>query len=112
MARDITNLIKKEVFNHVQLGKNWLYALSNGETKFYKNDTQVLCSMIDCGILCINSGSVDDKPFCKSLLKDIKRLMLSHDKVLIASEVEKIEPFMCKYGFKYDTKLRAYRKGV
>ncbi len=91
----------------------WWYALKYGSSKFYANDTVILNYYIADGILVINSMAKDNHKFPKSMLLDIRKLIISHDKVIIASTVQEIAQHMLlKYGFEYDKTKQIYTKGV
>ena len=89
------------------LSKNWKYALSVGTTKYYKNG--ILNYYIENDILVINSGTISNKKFNKELLRDIKKLIISHDKVIVSSSNQNIAQYK-KYGFIFNKNY--YSKGL
>jgi len=109
---DLERLSK--VFTTLPLSNEWWFVLSVGTTKFYSDNTVLLTYYVDTETqtLVINSMSRSDKDFPKSVLHDIRELIISWDKVIIASSVEKISKHMLlKYGFKYFKDKQLYIKG-
>jgi len=91
----------------------WWFALKHGGSKFYADDTAILNYYVADGTLVINSMAKDNHKFPKSMLLDIRKLIISHDKVIIASTVQEIAQHMLlKYGFEYDIDKQIYTKGV
>ena len=99
------------MFRGVGISANWLHALTYGETKVYNGDS-ILNYYLQDDICVINSGSIENARFCKSLLKDIKGLITSHERVIISSNVDSIEGYLKKHGFRYNKKTNTYIKGV
>lgn len=99
------------MFRDVGISKEWLQALVHGETKTYNRDT-ILNYWVQDGICVINSGSIANARFCKSILKDIKDLITSHERVIISSSVDSIEGYLNKQGFRYNKQIKTYSKGV
>lgn len=98
-------------FKDVGITPNWLYALSNGETFIY--DDCILNYYIADGVLVVNSGSIGDAMFNKSILAHIKKIIETYSCVIISSSVESIsEHMVARYGFTYDKKTLTYKKGV
>jgi len=98
------------IFKDSGISPNWLFALSRGETKVY-NGTQILNFYILNDICVINSGSIKNERYKKSIIKDIIALIKSNKKVIISSEVESISKFLSKYGFSHDKAKNIYKKG-
>lgn len=104
-----------KVFITMPISYEWFFALNVGKTKFYSNDAALLNYYYDLesGILVINSMARNNKNFPKSMLLDIRKLIISYDKVIIASSVQEISQHMfLKYGFNYDKDKQIYMKGV
>jgi len=99
------------IFREVGISREWLFALTYGQTVLYNGDT-VLNWHMDGDICIINSGSIGDAKFCKSILKDIKKLIELHDKVVISSTVSSIERYLAKYDFSYYKEKNLYTKGL
>ena len=98
-------------FKDVGITPNWLYALANGETFIY-GECLLNYYKLD-GILVINSGSVGNSKFNKSILAHIRRVIESHRCVIISSSAESIsEHMVARYGFIYDKETLTYRKGI
>lgn len=103
-----------KVFTTLPIPKEWFEALEKGHTRFYADDTCLLTHYVDLetGVLIINSMSREGKKFPKSMLLDIRELIISHDKVIIASSVQEIAQHMLlKYGFTYNSEHKVYVKG-
>ena len=111
MEKLVNFTLVEPMFRGIGITPNWLYALSFGLTEVFDGKSILNYYVNGEGVCVINSGSVDDSTFPKSLLRKIKEIMTSHDKVVISSSVRGIEPFMKKYGFRYNIELNAYTKG-
>ena len=101
-----------KIFGEVGISKEWLYLLIHGTTKLYNNDTVILNYLVENDICMINSVSVKDTKFPKSVLKDIKTLINEHKSVIIASKVHTIENYLKRLGFRYNTAKKAYERGI
>ncbi len=64
------------------------------------------------GFCVINSGTIGNMRFNKSMVRDILNLIKQNNKVIISSNVESIARFLGKHGMRYDHKNKAYIKGV
>ena len=100
------------IFKDIGLPIIWATILEIGNTKLYDNDTKILNYYISTGICVINSISINDDTFPKSMLKDIKTLIKQHKKVIIASKVASIGKYLSSLGFRYNTENRYYYKGI
>lgn len=103
-------LLVESIFKDIGISPNWLHALSIGYTKIY--DGAILNYYIENNVCIINSGSIDNKRFSKTMIADIIKLIKSHKKAIISSEVGSIEKFLQKYGFYRDEKRKLYIKGL
>ena len=101
----------EKFFKDTGITPNWLHALANGETFIYGD-----CILNYCyanGIVVINSGSIDDEQFGKSILLHIRSLIKVNERVILSSSVESISDHMAiKYGLIYDKATLTYRRGV
>ena len=93
------------------ISANWLYALAKGNTKIYQGKT-ILNHYIDdnSGVCVINSGSINNARFPKSMLRDIKQIISNHEKIIISSEVDSVERYLSRIGFRYDRDNKLYIK--
>jgi len=101
-----------KIFAEVGISKEWLYALSIGKTTFYNDDTIILNYFIANDICVINSGSIRNAKFTKSMLKDIKTLINEHKSVIISSNVDTIDNYLKKYNFRYNSEKQIYERGI
>lgn len=101
----------EKFFKDTGITPNWLFALANGETFIYGEC--ILNYYVMENTLVVNSGSIGDAKFNKSILAHIRRLIDRHSYAIISSSVESIsEHMLARYGFIYDKKTLTYRKGV
>lgn len=103
-----------KVFITMPISYAWFFALNDGYTTFYNNNQALLNHYVDLETqtLVINSMARNDTKFPKSMLLDIRKLIISYDKVIIASSVQEIAQHMLlKYGFEYDEDNHVYMKG-
>jgi len=106
----LANLLSQEEIFSGGITPNWKYALDNGFTKLY--DNAILNYYVKDNICVINSGSIEDSTFPKSMLKDIKTLILTHKSVIISSNVASIGNYLKKHNFSYNAENRCYMKGI
>ena len=90
------------------ISPSWQYALNHGWTRFYDNNTKILNYHIENDICMINSGSINDEKFPKSMLKDIKTLINEHKNVIIGSKVASIGNYLERLGFRYNKEHNSY----
>lgn len=110
--RKLENFMLLEKLFKDGITPNWVKALANGYTELYQDNTMILNYYIENDICLINSGSIDDTKFCKSMLRDIKSLITSHNNVIISSSVASIERYLSKYGFTWISEQQIYSKGI
>ncbi len=104
-------MLVESIFKHHGISPNWLHGLAHGFTRVY-NDNTILNYYIENEVCVINSGSINNTRYCKSIIRDIIHLIKSNNKVIISSEVSSIAKFLSKYGFKRDESNNLYSKGV
>ena len=100
------------LFSEVGITPNWFYALAHGHTRLYNDNQLILNYYVLDGMCIVNSGSVGDAAFPKSMLRDIKELIGTYENMIISSSVLSIEPYLNKYGFRYNSENRTYIRGV
>jgi len=104
------NCIKLDKLFNGKVTPNWQKALDVGESEFY--GTSLLNYYLDMGILVINSCSINNQRFPHKMLRRLHELIITHDKVIIASSVKEIANHMLtKYNFVYDEQNQIYKKG-
>lgn len=102
----------ENLFKDYGITPNWLYALIHGYTKLYDDNTLILNYYINDDVCVINSGSVGDKRFSPSIIKDIMRLVAKYDKVVLSSSVREINGYMNKLNFRYNEEMKSYIRGI
>ena len=86
----------------IELPKEWSESISYDTSRLflYDNGELLLTYMYD-NYLVINSISTK-KLFSKEIIKEIIRMLNTHDKVVLSSTVKSIGRFMSKHGFVFD----------
>lgn len=95
-------------FREHGISPNWLYALAHGDTVVY-DDGCILNSYVYDDVCYVNSGTLYNK-FGRKILLDIKKLINTHDKIIISSSVISISRYMARLGFRYEN--NSYIRGV
>ena len=101
-----------KVFKDCGLSPSWVHVLEIGLTKLYDNNTKVLNYHIENDVCIINSGSIENATFPKSMLKDIKTLINEYKSCIISSKVESIDNYLTRKGFRYNTEYESYIRSI
>ena len=109
-----TNTDISEVFTLLEktfsggITPNWVSALAKGKTKTYKDGSLLNYYVADDGVCYINSGSIGNAHFKVPILRDLHYLGKKYKEIILYSEVDKLEPYLKKMGFKRDKAQNLY----